>query len=103
MSVARPRVARARPIRPAQGLSVGRRDARLGPTDHKCQDLLRERAAVTGSELAAITGLTTHQLAAIAKFLARTTEFAYRHVSSDDRDEENTITATMMTTSRQRP
>ena len=113
----------------------------LGPTDHKCLDLLRERATVTGSELAAITGLTsgaitgvvarleragylqreqdphdrrqqilspvlervrdihdvldpirkdvagmlegfdTHQLAAIAEFLARTTEFAYRHVA----------------------
>jgi len=31
----------------------------LGPTDHKCLDLLRERGAITGSELAAITGLTT--------------------------------------------
>jgi DNA-binding MarR family transcriptional regulator len=113
----------------------------LGPTDHKCLDLLRERTAMTGSELAAITGLTsgaitgvvtrleragylrrepdphdrrqqilspvlervrdihdvldpirkdvaamlegfdTHQLAAIAEFLTRTTEFAYRHVA----------------------
>jgi len=31
----------------------------LGPTDHKCLDLLRERGATTGSELASITGLTT--------------------------------------------
>ena len=31
----------------------------LGPTDHKCLDLLRERGAMTGSDLAAITGLTT--------------------------------------------
>lgn len=31
----------------------------LGPTDHKCLDLLRERGPMTGSELAAITGLTT--------------------------------------------
>src|SRR5260221_13705710 len=31
----------------------------LGPTDHKCLDLLRERGAMTGSELASITGLTT--------------------------------------------
>lgn len=31
----------------------------LGPTDTKCLDLLRERPAMTGSELAAVTGLTT--------------------------------------------
>ena len=113
----------------------------LGPTDHKCLDLLRERATMTGSELAAITDLTsgaitgvvarleragylrreadphdrrqqilhpslermqdihdvfdpirkdvaalldsfdTHQLTAIAQFLTRSTEFAYRHVA----------------------
>jgi DNA-binding MarR family transcriptional regulator len=113
----------------------------LGPTDHKCLDLLRERGAMTGSELAAITGLTagaitgvvarlertgyrrrepdqhdgrkqilypalervrviqdvfdpirkdvsallegfdTHQLTAIADFLARSTDFAYRHAA----------------------
>lgn len=113
----------------------------LGPTDHKCLDLLRERGLMTGSELAAITGLTTgaitgvvtrldragyvrrepdqhdrrkqvlhlvpegmrdlhavfdplredaatllegfdtHQLAAIAEFLARSTDFAYRRAT----------------------
>jgi DNA-binding MarR family transcriptional regulator len=31
----------------------------LGPTDTKCLDLLRDRPAMTGSELAAVTGLTT--------------------------------------------
>lgn len=31
----------------------------IGPTDHKCLDLLRERGALTGSDLAALTGLTT--------------------------------------------
>ena len=31
----------------------------LGPTDLKCYDLLRERGAMTGSHLAALTGLTT--------------------------------------------
>jgi hypothetical protein len=31
----------------------------LGPTDHKCLDLLRERGTLTGSGLAAITGLTS--------------------------------------------
>ena len=113
----------------------------LGPTDHKCLDLLRERGAMTGSDLAAITDLTTgaitgvvarleragylrrepdphdrrqqilspvlermrdiqhvfgpirkdvatllerfdtHQLAAIAEFLAGSTDLAYRHVA----------------------
>ena len=113
----------------------------LGPTDHKCLDLLRERGAMTGSGLAAITGLTSgaitgvvarleragylrrepdphdrrqqilspalervrdiqcvldpirkdvaallegfdaHQLTAIAEFLGRTTDFAYRHMA----------------------
>jgi DNA-binding MarR family transcriptional regulator len=113
----------------------------LGPTDHKCLDLLRERGAMTGSALAAITGLTSgaitgvvarleragylrrepdphdrrqqilspalermrdiqdvfdpirkdvtalleefdpHQLTAIAEFLARSTDLAYRHVA----------------------
>jgi DNA-binding MarR family transcriptional regulator len=112
----------------------------LGPTDHKCLDLLRERGAMAGSDLGAITGLTsgaitgvvarleragyvrrdpdphdgrkqilhlalarspiqavidplrkdvaaalenfdTHQLTAIAEFLARTTELVYRHAA----------------------
>lgn len=113
----------------------------LGPADHKCLDLLRERRTMIASDLAAITGLTSgaitgvvarleragylrretdrhdgrrqilfpvqprvrdvgaifepiqrdeiaaleefddRQLAAIAEFLARSTEVAYRHVS----------------------
>jgi DNA-binding MarR family transcriptional regulator len=113
----------------------------LGPSDHKCLDLLLDRGPMTGSELAAITGLTTgavtgvvarleraghlrrerhpsdarkqtlhpsteanhdvqelfdairddasallagfepHQLAAIAEFLTRTTDFAYRRTA----------------------
>ena len=112
----------------------------LGPTDHKCLDLLRERGAMAGSDLCAITGLTSgaitgvvarleragyvrreadphdrrkqilhlslerspiqdvidplrkdvaallesfdsHQLTAIAEFLARTTDLIYRHAS----------------------
>src|SRR5713101_2794167 len=112
----------------------------LGPTDHKCLDLLRERGAMAGSDLCAITGLTSgaitgvvarleragylrreadphdgrkqvlhlalerspiqdvidplrqdvaallenfdsHQLTAIAEFLARTTELIYRHAA----------------------
>jgi len=113
----------------------------LGPTDHKCFDLLRERGTMNSSDLVAITGLTSgaitgvvarleragclhrepdphdgrkqiltpgpeklrdihdvfgpirkdvatllegfdvHQLTAIAEFLTRSTEFAYRHAS----------------------
>ena len=112
----------------------------LGPTDHKCLDLLRDRGAMTGSDLGAITGLTsgaitgvvarleragylrhepnprdgrkqilhlalerspiqdvidplrkdvaalleqfdTHQLTAIAEFLARATDLIYRHAA----------------------
>src|SRR6266700_6556920 len=112
----------------------------LGPTDHKCLDLLRDRGAMAGSDLGAITGLTsgaitgvvarleragylrrdpdphdrrkqilllalerspiqdvidplrrdvaallenfdTHQLTAIAEFLARTTDLIYRHAA----------------------
>ncbi len=112
----------------------------LGPTDHKCLDLLRERGAMAGSDLGAITGLTsgaitgvvarleragylrrepdphdgrkqilhlalerahiqdvinplredvaallekfdTHQLTAVAEFLARTTDLVYRHAA----------------------
>src|SRR6266700_373577 len=112
----------------------------LGPTDHKCLDLLRERGAMAGSDLGAITGLTsgaitgvvarleragylrrepdphdgrkqilhlalkrahiqdvidplrrdvaallenfdTHQLTAIAEFLARTTDLIYSHAA----------------------
>ena len=111
-----------------------------GPTDHKCLDLLRERGAMAGSDLCAITGLTsgaitgvvarleragylrrepdphdgrkqvlrlalerspiqdviaplrkdvaallenfdTHQLTAVAEFLARTTDLIYRHAA----------------------
>src|SRR5712692_4683783 len=112
----------------------------LGPSDHKCLDLLRERGAMAGSDLGAITGLTsgaitgvvarleragylrrepdphdgrrqilhlalqrahiqdvidplrkdvaallenfdTHQLTAIAEFLARTTDLIYHHAA----------------------
>src|SRR5713226_5296802 len=112
----------------------------LGPTDHKCLDLLRDRGAMSGCDLSAITGLTSgaitgvvarleragylrreadphdgrkqvlhlalerspiqdvieplrkdvaallenfdsHQLTAIAEFLARTTDLIYRHAA----------------------
>src|SRR5438445_13314321 len=43
----------------------------LGPTDHKCLDLLRERGKVTGSELAAITGLTSGAITGVVARLER--------------------------------
>ena len=55
----------------------------LGPTDHKCLDLLRERGAMTGSELAAITGLTT---GAITGVVARLERAGYLRRESDPHD-----------------
>lgn len=49
----------------------------LGPSDHKCLDLVRERGAMTASELASLTGLTTGAITGVvgrllgAGFLAR--------------------------------
>jgi DNA-binding MarR family transcriptional regulator len=43
----------------------------LGPTDHKCLDLLREREAMTGSELAVLTGLTTGAITGVVARLER--------------------------------
>ena len=43
----------------------------LGPTDLKCYDLLRERGAMTGSDLAALTGLTTGAVTGVVARLER--------------------------------
>src|SRR6202163_936969 len=43
----------------------------LGPTNHKCLDLLRERTPMTGSELAAITGLTSGAITGVVTRLER--------------------------------
>ena len=43
----------------------------VGPTDHKCFDLLRERGAMTGSELAAVTGLTSGAITGVVARLER--------------------------------
>jgi DNA-binding MarR family transcriptional regulator len=43
----------------------------LGPTDHKCLDLLHERAPLTASELAAITGLTSGAVTGVVARLER--------------------------------
>ena len=43
----------------------------LGPTDHKCFDLLRERGATTAGELAAVTGLTSGAMTGVVARLER--------------------------------
>lgn len=43
----------------------------LGPTDHKCLDLLHERGAMSGSELAAATGLTSGAITGVVNRLER--------------------------------
>ncbi|HEX5534218.1 MAG TPA: MarR family transcriptional regulator [Actinomycetales bacterium] len=43
----------------------------LGPTDHKCLDLVVERQTVTGSELAAMTGLTSGAVTGVVNRLER--------------------------------
>jgi DNA-binding MarR family transcriptional regulator len=43
----------------------------LGPTDHKCLDLLRERGAMTGSRLAAMTGLSSGAITGVVGRLER--------------------------------
>jgi DNA-binding MarR family transcriptional regulator len=55
----------------------------LGPTDHKCLDLLREREAMTGSELAAVTGLTT---GAVTGVVARLEQAGYLRREPDPHD-----------------
>lgn len=60
----------------------------IGPTDHKCLDLLRERGAITGSELAALTGLTT---GAITGVVARLEEAGFLRRKPDPHDRRKQI------------
>lgn len=55
----------------------------LGPTDHKCLDLLRERGTMTGSEMAVITGLTS---GAITGVVARLEKAGYLRREADPND-----------------
>jgi DNA-binding MarR family transcriptional regulator len=55
----------------------------LGPTDHKCLDLLRERSPMAGSDLAAITGLTS---GAITGVVARLERAGYLRREPDPQD-----------------
>jgi DNA-binding MarR family transcriptional regulator len=60
----------------------------LGPTDHKCLDLLRERGTMTGSELAQITGLTS---GAITGVVARLERAGYLRREPDPHDRRQQI------------
>src|SRR5437879_4699221 len=55
----------------------------LGPSDHKCLDLLRERGAMAGSDLGAITGLTS---GAITGVVARLELVGYLRREPDQHD-----------------
>jgi len=43
----------------------------LGPTDHKCLDLLRDRGPMAASDLGAITGLTSGAITGVVARLER--------------------------------
>lgn len=43
----------------------------LGPTDHKCLDLLHDRGPMTGAQLAALTGLTSGAITGVVARLER--------------------------------
>src|SRR5947209_7604013 len=60
----------------------------LGPTDTKCLDLLRERPAMTGSELSAVTGLTT---GAVTGVVARLEKAGYVHREPHPEDRRKQI------------
>src|SRR5258708_27097220 len=55
----------------------------LGPTDQKCLDLMRERGVMAGSDLCAITGLTS---GAITGVVARLERAGYLRREPDPRD-----------------
>lgn len=55
----------------------------LGPADHKCLDLLYQRGAMTGSELAAITGLSSGAITGVVVRLERS---GYLHREPDPHD-----------------
>ncbi|MEQ7011244.1 MarR family transcriptional regulator [Actinopolymorpha sp. B17G11] len=60
----------------------------LGPTDHKCLDLLYERGSMTGSELAAVTGLTS---GAVTGVVARLERAGHLHREPDPHDRRKQI------------
>jgi len=69
----------------------------LGPTDHKCLDLLRERGPMTGSDLAAITDLTS---GAITGVVARLERAGYLRRAPDPHDGRQQILSPVLTRMR---
>ena len=55
----------------------------LGPTDLKCLDLLREHGSMTGSDLAALTGLTTGAITGVVARLEQAC-FVRRNPDAED-------------------
>lgn len=62
----------------------------LGPTDHKCLDVVRGRQLMTGSELAAITGLTTGAITGVVARLEQT-GFLRRQPDPNDRRKQHLV------------
>ena len=60
----------------------------LGPTDHKCLDLVHERGAMAGSDLCAITGLTS---GAITGVVARLERAGYLRREPNPRDRRKQV------------
>jgi DNA-binding MarR family transcriptional regulator len=60
----------------------------LGPTDHKCFDLLRERGPMIGRELAALTGLTS---GAITGVVTRLESAGYVHREEHPEDQRKQL------------
>lgn len=66
----------------------------LGPSDHKCLDLVRERGPVTAAELAALTGLSTGAITGVVARLLRAGFVAREPDPTDGRKQILTVTAT---------
>ena len=65
----------------------------LGPTDHKVLDILRQRGEMTGSELAAITGLTTGAMTGVVDRLEAAGFLLRRSDQKDGRRQLLNVTA----------
>jgi DNA-binding MarR family transcriptional regulator len=64
----------------------------LGPSDHKCLDLVRERGPVTAAELATLTGLTTGAITGVVARLLRAGFVAREPDPHDGRKQILTVT-----------
>jgi DNA-binding MarR family transcriptional regulator len=69
----------------------------LGPTDHKCLDLLQERGPMTATQLASLTGLTTGAVTGVVARLERV-GYVTREPDPHDRRKFNLDSAPEWTT-----